>query len=147
MKQNTITQRLMFLKKFQWFIYSFIEIYTATFIRAVKMTVSVVLGGCSIISESWSPPSKLVASYTRLIKLGKVIKFQHPIYYEDKNNNKRNAKTVKMTALVVLVLYSFAVFIQFYIPTALLYLESFGVFMDSFAVFSQFGCIYTKHCI
>ena len=68
------------------------------------MTVSVVLGGCSIISESWSPPSKLLAPYKRLIKLGKVIKFQHPIYYEDENNNKRNAKTVKMTALVVLVL-------------------------------------------
>ena len=52
------------------------------------MTVSVVLGGCSIISESWPPPSKLSAPYTRLTKLGKVIKFQHPIYYEDENNNK-----------------------------------------------------------
>ena len=89
MKQNTINQRLMFLKKFQWFIYSFIEIQPI-FIRAVKMTVSVVLGGCSIISESWSPSSKLLAPYTRLIKLGKVMKFQHPIYYEDENNNKRN---------------------------------------------------------
>ena len=49
-------------------------------------------------------PSKLLAPYTWLIKLGKVIKFQHPIYYEDENNNRRNAKTVKMTALVVPVL-------------------------------------------
>ena len=56
------------------------------------MTVSVVLGGCSIISESWSPPSKLVAPYTRLIKLGKVIKLQHSIYYEDENNNKRKCE-------------------------------------------------------
>ena len=56
------------------------------------MTVSVVLGGCSIISESWSPPSKLLAPHTRLIKLGKVIKFQHPIYYEDENNKQKKCE-------------------------------------------------------